>query len=144
MELPPPLHTPLVTTQFDERTRILIVRYKNELTAESTHQLYSWMFDAIQQVGVIARGTIYDFSDVRKFTRQNMSATQKSSFNMNAKVDLSAMPVAMVAKTIMQEQHIMIILNATPDQDRKKIVKSIEEGIQFIEDFHKKIQAGTG
>ena len=136
MELPPPLHTDLASTQFEERTKILIVRYRNELTAESTQQVYGWMFDAIRKVGLIARGVIYDFSDVKRFTRKNMSVTQKSSLTMNAKVDLSSIPVAMVAKNIMQEQHLMIIMNATPDQSRKKIVKSIEEGVRFIEDFH--------
>jgi hypothetical protein len=136
MELPPPLHTDLASTQFEERTKILIVRYHKELTAESTQQVYGWMFDSIRKVGLIARGVIYDFSDVKRFTRQNMSVTQKSSLNMNAKVDLSSIPVAMVAKNIMQEQHLMIIMNATPDQSRKKIVRSIEEGVRFIEDFH--------
>ncbi|PJF22047.1 MAG: hypothetical protein CUN56_08000, partial [Phototrophicales bacterium] len=140
---PPPLHTSLVTTQFDDRNRILIVRYKKELTAESTQQVYGWMFSVIQQVGMLARGVIYDFSDVRKFSRQNMSVAQKTSLTMNAKVDLSAVPVAMVAKTIMQEQHLTIMLNATPDQERKKIVKSVEEGIQFINDFHRKRQVQT-
>ncbi|GAB4307176.1 MAG: hypothetical protein Kow00117_00330 [Phototrophicales bacterium] len=144
MELPPPLHTPLVTTQFDDRNRILIVRYKKELTAESTQQVYGWMFSVIQQVGMLARGVIYDFSDVRKFSRQNMSVAQKSSLTMNAKVDLSAVPVAMVAKTIMQEQHLTILLNATPDQGRKKIVKSVQEGIEFINEFHQKRQVQTG
>jgi len=127
----------LVSSQLDDRNRILIFRYHNELTSESTRQMYEYAFMLIKKVGLnVVRGVIYDFSDVKRFTRSNATATQKGSLTINAKVDLSKMPIAMVAKTLLQEQHLSIIMSTTPGEDRKKIVSSVQQGITFIEQWH--------
>jgi hypothetical protein len=136
--IPPPLKTDLVTTEFDERHGILIVHYHKELTAESTRQMYGWMLETAREYGIdFVNGVIYNFSDVKRFTRSNLVATQKNSLTINAQIDLSQMPVAMVAKTLIQEQHLSISLKATPGESRKRIVNSIQQGITFIEQWNR-------
>jgi hypothetical protein len=135
--LPEPLETDLVTTRFDAKNRILLVHYREELTAESTLLMYEWAFKTALVVGIeFLRGIIYDFTEVKKFTRSNLIATQKGSLTINAQIDLSRIPVAMVAKSLLQEQHLSIGLNATPGEERKRIVRTIQEGTTFIDQWH--------
>ena len=135
-QLPPPLNTPLVSSQYDDRHKIIIFRYYKELTSESTRQMYQYAMKSIEERGFdFVRGVIYDFTDVKRFTLSNATATQKGSLTINAKVDFSRLPVAMVAKTLLQEQHLSIIMSTTPGTTRKKIVHSIQEGVTFIEQW---------
>ncbi|MFW5748777.1 MAG: hypothetical protein ACOCYT_04105 [Chloroflexota bacterium] len=138
LDLPDPLETSYVSTEYDRRNQVLIVRYFDELTAESTQLMYSWCLEMIRRVGLgLIRGVIYDFSNVKRFTSSNLIATQRGSLSINAQVDLSRIPIALVARSLLQEQHLSISLNATPGEERKRIVRSIHEALTFIEEFHR-------
>lgn len=142
--LPQALNTERVSTQYDERHGVLIVRYHNELSGESVREMYAWCLEAIAQVGLaMVRGVIYDFSEVSRFTFSNLAAVQRGSLEINGRIDLSEIPVALVARSLLQEQHLAMSMGATPDTERKKIVPTIQAGMQFISTWHRKARSGN-
>lgn len=139
MELPEPLQTERAVTEYDEDERLLIIRYFNELDGETTRLVYNWFINAITGVDPgDVRGVIYDFSEVKRFTASNLTETRKGSLDLNARVDLSQIPIALVAKTVLQEQHIHISMKTTPNEERKAIVRDIHQARQYIRDWHRK------
>ncbi|PJF29259.1 MAG: hypothetical protein CUN52_09280 [Phototrophicales bacterium] len=140
-----PLNTPTLKITYDSRNQVILVSYHKELNAENTIMMYQWLFSSIEKRGLLGvRGVIYDFTDVQKFTPSNLISTQRGSMAINAKVDLSRIPVAMLVKTIMQEQQVSIAMNITPGEQRKRIVKSMSQALTFINDFHKNLAQNEG
>lgn len=140
-----PLNTPTLKITYDRRNQVLIISYHKELNAENTLLMYKWLFSSIEKRGMGGiRGAVYDFTDVQKFTTSNLISTQRGSMAINAKADLSRMPVAMLVKTVMQEQQVGIVMNITPGEQRKRIVKSMSQALTFISDFHKNLAQSEG
>ncbi|MDX2076926.1 MAG: hypothetical protein SFZ02_10875 [bacterium] len=140
-----PLNTPTLKITYDSRNQVILVSYHRELTAESTMQMYKWLFDSVQRRGIAGiRGVVYDFCDVQKFTMSNLISTQKGSMAINARVDLSRMPVAMIVKSVSQEQQVGIAMNITPGEQRKRIVHNMAQALMFINDFHKNLAQQDG
>lgn len=135
-----PLNTPTLKITYDSRNQVIVVSYHKELTAESTAQMYKWLFASVQKRGTVGvRGIIYDFTDVQKFTHSNLITTQRGAMAINAKIDLSRMPVALIAKSVMQEQQVSITMNITPGEERKRIVHNMAQALMFINEFHKRL-----
>ena len=140
-----PLNTPTLKITYDSRNQVIVVSYHKELNAENTIMMYQWLFDSIEKRGLSGvRGVVYDFTDVQKFTPSNLISTQRGSMAINAKADLSRIPVAMIVKTIIQEQQVGIAMNITPGEQRKRIVKSMSQALTFISDFHKSLAQSEG
>jgi hypothetical protein len=132
-----PLELPNVHAYVDVEQQIGYVIYRGKLTQEATAQVYKWMMDLFKKYGVqIVRGGIFDFREVTEFERNNLSAVQRRSRELNTAADFSATPIALVVSTLIQEQMVRVGQQVTPQQDRKRIVRSVEEGLAFINSLH--------
>jgi len=135
-----PLNTPTLKITLDTRNMVVLVSYHKELNAENTIMMYGWLMESVRKYGNIGvRGIIYDFTDVQKFTPSNLISTQRGSMAINSQMDLSHMPVAMVVKSVMQEQQVSIAMNITPGEQRKRIVHNMAQAMMFINDFHRNL-----
>ena len=84
-----------------------------------------------------ARGSIYDFRLVTDFTNRNATTTQRESGKLNRNVDMRNHPVALLVNTIFQEQFVKAFMQLTPGDQRKRIVRSEEDALAFIANFHR-------
>lgn len=133
-----PLNTSTLKITLDTRNMVVLVSYHKELNAENTMLMYGWLMEAFYKYGNIGvRGIVYDFTDVQKFTPSNLISTQRGSMAINSQLDLSRMPVAMIVKSVMQEQQVSIAMNITPGEQRKRIVHNMAQAMMFINDFHR-------
>jgi hypothetical protein len=67
---------------------------------------------------------------------RNLTSAQRQSQQFNTKADVSNHPVALLVDTFMQEQILQVELKISPQQDRKRIVRSEDEAYAFIASFH--------
>jgi hypothetical protein len=124
---------------YDDAQQILHVVYKGVLTPDTTAQFYRWLGGVIQrrpQDVVRAKGSIYDFRGVTGFDSRNLTSAQRQSQQFNTKADVSNHPVALLVDTFMQEQILQVELKISPQQDRKRLVRSEDEAYVFIASFH--------
>jgi hypothetical protein len=124
---------------YDDESLILYVVYKGVLTPDVTSQMYRWLGDVIQRRPadvVRARGSIYDFRQVTGFDSRNLTSAQRQSQQFNNKVDVTNHPVALLVDTLFQEQILRVELKISPQQDRKRLVRSEAEALDFILNFH--------
>jgi hypothetical protein len=140
-----PLNTPTLKITYDSRNELILVSYHKELTAQSTLAMYAWLFKSVETRGTSGvRGVVYDFTDVQRFTLSNLTSTQKGSMAINARIDLSRMPVAMIVKSVSQEQQVSIAMNITPGEQRKRIVHNMAQAVMFINEFHRSLAQKDG
>lgn len=137
------LDTPQVTGHFDVEEGILYVNYHGVLTPDVTHIVYAWIGELIQQVngdlsGVY--GSVYDFREVTDFDSRNLTSVQRESSQVLVKADFSNHPVALVVDTMKQEQFVKLFMKLTAQEERKRIVHSVEGGLQFIRLFLARIK----
>ncbi len=133
------LETPGVTGYFDEDDNILKVTYRGALTSDVTNSVYRWLGRLITESdGDIseAQGSIYDFREINYIDIANLLAAQQNSTHLNVKFDMRNHPVALVVATAEQREFVTMSMHVTPEETRKKIVDTIDEGVQFIEAFH--------
>lgn len=129
-----------ITAYYDAESRILHVAYRGILSSAVSAQFYSWLGAAIAQFPEEvnrAWGSIYDFRDVTQFDNANLFSTQRQSKTLNQQTDFSNHPVAMLVANNIQEEYVRMTMTITPGQNRKRIVFSPEEGLAFIEIFHR-------
>lgn len=123
---------------YDDETRILHVVYKGVLTPDTTTHMYRWLGEVIQRRPadvVRARGSIYDFRQVTGFDSRNLTSAQRQSQQFNTRIDMTNHPVALLVDTLLQEQILRVELKISPQQDRKRLVRSEAEAFDFIADF---------
>lgn len=133
------LDTPYVTGYFDEEDKLLKVTYRGTLTSEVTNTVYRWLAQLISaSAGDIsgARGSIYDFRELTAIDMSNLLAAQQNSTHLNVKFDMRNHPVALIVGTDEQRDFVKLTMHVTPEETRKKIVTSIVEAQQFIDEFH--------
>jgi hypothetical protein len=132
------LETEQVRGWYDEEQRILFVVYRGLLSPDVTAQVYRWLGNMIQTNPVEAAkavGSIYDFRQVTGFDSRNLTSAQRQSQQLNTKADLSSHPVALIVQSMMQEQMLKVELKISPQQTRKRIVRSDAEALAFINSF---------
>ncbi|MFN8371790.1 MAG: hypothetical protein U0694_02790 [Anaerolineae bacterium] len=133
------MDTPQVMAYFDDETGIVYVTYRGVLTPDITAQVYKWMMESVQFLDISQiHGGIYDFRQVTDFNKGNLATAHRESRNFNVKVDVSNIPAALIVSTLFQEQMVKISMQITPGQDRKRIVKSMDEATAFINQFRKR------
>jgi hypothetical protein len=123
---------------YDTDPRILFVTYRGVLTPQVTVQFYQWLGKTIQnrpELVAEAFGSIFDFRQVTEFDNRNLTSAQRQSQQVNTQIDLSHHPVAMIAGSMLQEQILRLELKISPQQTRKRIVRSEEEALAFINSF---------
>jgi hypothetical protein len=124
---------------YDDETRLLRVHYKGMLTPDVTVQFYRWLGEVITrraQELMQVRGSIYDFRDLKGFASTNLTSAQRQSQQLNSKADMSHIPVALIAKDRMQAELLRVELKISPQQERKALVWSEEEALEFIARFN--------
>jgi hypothetical protein len=124
---------------YDDEQQILHVVYKGVLTSDTTAQFYRWLGEVIQRRPaevVNAKGSIYDFRLVTGFESRNLTSAQRQSQPFNSKADVSNHPVALLVDTYLQEQILRVELKISPQQDRKRLVRTEAEAYAFIASFH--------
>ncbi|GAB4321493.1 MAG: hypothetical protein Kow00117_10670 [Phototrophicales bacterium] len=128
--------------EIDEENNIIIGTYGEILTADMTAQVYITGLRFVQKIGAEnLRGIIFDFRQVKRFSRDNLPAAQSESYRANRNDTLEHIPVAMIVETPVQEQMVRISMQSTPGKHRKRIVRSREEGYAFITEWHNKTTA---
>lgn len=126
-----------VTAYFDEKLGISFVTYKGVVSAEVTQALYGWVKDLLPLIGENAtRGVIYDFRQVTRFTRDNLHTSRNESNKINQERDMSNHPLTMIVENTYQEQMVKISMQLTPIEERKRIVYSMEDAMDYIEQWH--------
>lgn len=131
--------TPQVVSYFDDETGIVYVIYRGVLSPDVTAQVYKWMAESVQQMDIkLVRGGIYDFREVTDFNKGNLATANRESRSFNTKVDVSSIPAALIVSTLFQEQMVKVSMQITPGQDRKRIVKSMDDAVAFIKQFQKR------
>jgi hypothetical protein len=132
------METPNVIAYFDDENGIVHVIYRGMLSPDITAQVYKWMAESVQHLDVTQiRGGIYDFRQVKDFNNGNLSTAHRESRNFNVKVDVSSIPAALLVETFLQEQMVKVSMQITPGQDRKRIVKTMDDAVAFIDQFRK-------
>jgi hypothetical protein len=138
-----PLDTENVRADYDAEAKLLRVSYKGILTPQVTVDFYSWLGTVMQQNPTLineALGSIFDFRQVTDFKSSNISTVRKQSQTVTQNPEAKNHPVALVVGTIFQERMVAVMMKMTEQQDRKKVVNSIEEAHDYIAAWHKKQQ----
>jgi hypothetical protein len=133
------LETDKMSARYDLEQHILFVAYRGVMTPDVTAVMYRWLMAMIEE-GTHdiheTRGAVYDFRDVTEFSASNIGTSQRQSQQANTKTDMSHIPVALVTKNLMQTEWVRLTMKITPGQDRKRIVKSMDEAMAYFEEFH--------
>jgi hypothetical protein len=133
------MESPEVTAYWEDIQNIFYVIYRGVLTRAVTTQVYQWMMETSQALkGQEVQGGIYDFRQVSDAESGNLAAVHRESRNFNVKVDTSHTPIALIVENLHQEQIVRISMQVTPGQKRKRIVKSMDEALKFIQEYHAK------
>jgi hypothetical protein len=131
------LDMPRATCQYDEAHYLAYITYYGVLTAEVTAQVYSWLARVFDHYGVkTMRRCVFDFRNVSRFHPSNTNKITESSANLNRNYDMSHIPVALIVQSYYQEQFVQSTLRHTPQEERKHVVKSIDEAWAFMDSFH--------
>lgn len=120
---------------FDPIKCILYVQYGEEITPTVTNQMYNWMNTVIAQTSYF-HGAIFDFQQVKRFDKTNYTTAQRQSVQLNTKFDLRDVPTVLLVDTVYQEMTMRSQLSMSPQQERKKLGKNLEEGFAFITKFN--------
>lgn len=139
----PILETENVLAQHDEAKDILVVTYSGVLSSVETIQVYDWiteMLDTVLGQEVLKRlvGTVYDFKKVTEFANDNLDTVQKKSQELNKRFDVSSVPIALLAANDAHAKALEASISASPQPERKRVFRDIEEGIAFLRQFKSK------
>jgi hypothetical protein len=136
------LETENVGASYDAEKGLLFVTYRGVMTPDVTVAFYRWLGELLKTASpedlMKARGSIYDFRQVKQFAASNISTAQRQSQQVNHAADMSHIPVALITETSLQTEWVRVTMKIMPDQDRKRVVKSMEDAIGFIDNFHAK------
>lgn len=136
------LETETISGYFDEAQRVLRICYRGVISPQTTNEVYAWLGRLIVSTGGnvgLALGSIYDFRDVKDFKSNNISAVQNRSRQINTSIDLSNHPIALITGSMYQEKMVQVALKMSPQDQRKRIVRSEAEAFRFIEEFHQRL-----
>jgi len=135
----PRLETEQISTYYDEQTNFVHIAYRGKLTPDITIQAYGWLAEMSTIVdSKTIKGSIIDFSGVTEFDSRNLSTAQKESRRANTELDFSHIPVALVVSTPLQDQMVRLSMQVTPEEQRKRVVKSQAEGLAFIAEWRQR------
>ncbi|MCI0712881.1 MAG: hypothetical protein L0154_22180 [Chloroflexi bacterium] len=124
---------------YDDSLKLARVTYPSELNARTTIRMYRWFEEMTAVVGLSnVKGGLFNFCAVTHFHPNNLRAAQRESKKINEKMDLKYFANAFIVQDLRQEQMVRISMKLTQNSDRLRIVHSEHDGIQFIENWHKK------
>jgi hypothetical protein len=123
---------------------IIHAAFLGELLPEISAMAYKMSNEFLQKYGTERyRGVITDFRQVTVFPNANTTVTRNQSKQINAKMDLTNFPIALLVDTYMQEKIVWMVAEINGTAYRSKIVRSLEEGFEFIDDYRSQQNATT-
>jgi hypothetical protein len=127
---------------YDDALRLVVVKYRGVVNSMVTAAVYGWVLELVANVPIeTSRGSIYDFREATHFDNTNLRTVQRSSKKINVQVDVSNHPVALLVSNMLQEQMVRVSMKITPQEERKRIVKSEQDALAFINDWNEKHNA---
>jgi hypothetical protein len=125
------------TASYDGTTRIVTITYRGVLDSAVTIIVYNWLDNLYKAVGIDAiYGEIFDFSGVKSFDEGNLTTARRTSNRMNMSQDTSQFPVALVVANHEQEEILRGPMRIPEGHQRKRIVRSTEEALQFFQTWN--------
>lgn len=125
------------TAVYDPETRIVTIRYKGDLDAAITIQVYDWLDRLYHEVGLeTIYGQIFDFRNVTRFDPTNLTTARRTSAKMNMAQDTSQFPVALIVANREQEETLRGPMRIPEGHQRKRIVWSDEDALAFINNWY--------
>lgn len=126
-----------VNAHFDTEQNISFITYTGVLDSEVTAQLYGWVKSLLDIIGPEAtHAVVFDFRAVTRFAQDNLRAAQRESKQINRQPAAVNHPVALIVSNMYQEQMVRVANRLSPNEDRKRIVYSMDEAMQFIDEWH--------
>ncbi len=132
-----PLETSQASARYDEEHNVVWVTYRGVLNADATTQVYTWLakfFNARDNREI--DGEVFDFREVQTFGPDNLFEARKKSRGFNLKQDITNLPVAMICSNFYQEEILRGPMQNVPENNRKAIVHSDQEAVDFITGWH--------
>lgn len=134
-----------VTCYYDLEQDVVFITYFGEVTPEVTTEVYAWMPETLERHDLSAlRGSVFNFCHVTRFNNANLGSVRKTSTNINTKYDMSHVAVALLVGNMRQQQMVKVAMKVTPQEERKRIVKSYQEANDFITTFQAKRTENAG
>lgn len=133
-----PLDTPNASARYDEEHNVVWVTYHGLLNAEATANVYQWLagfFEVYDNQDI--DGEVFDFRKVETFGPDNLFEARKKSRGFNLKQDVSTLPVAMICENFYQEEILRGPMQNVPENNRKSIVNTEAEALEFIANWHR-------
>lgn len=139
-----PLEHPNATAHFDEATRIAFITYNGTLTGDTSTVVYNWLADLTETIGIEGvHGEVFDFRQVEEFMPDNLMAARKNSRRMNLRNNVRRLPVAMIVKDFVQEEILRGPMQNPKENQRKRIVRTMDDALAFIAAYREQQQPTT-
>jgi hypothetical protein len=135
------LETETISARYDFNDKVLYVVYRGIMTPDVTTTFYAWAIELVKSDPTVLHtvyGSVYDFREVKQFTASNIGTAMQQSQQANIQMDISHVPIALLTETPLQTEWVRLTNQLMPGQERKRLVKSIEEAHAFFEEFHAK------
>jgi len=140
----PPLSQENAEARYDADNRIVFVRYHGALTADASSAVYEWLETLIRTYGSeTIYGEIWDFREVTQFMPDNIMDARKNSRRINLRMDTKSIPVAMVVKDFFQEEILRGPMKNVPENQRKSIVRNMNDAHAFLDAWHARQRENT-
>jgi hypothetical protein len=124
---------------YDNERHCACITYYGIINPLVTSEVYANLASTIGVVGIeTVRGSLYDFRHVTDFDNSNLNAVRRTSSNMNVNYDMSHIAVALIVGTTMQDSMVRMSMKITPQEERKRIVRSFAEAYRFVDEFQAK------
>lgn len=135
---PLPLETEQAAAHYDAATRIVHITYRGNLGADATRQVYDWLDTLYETVGTdTLYGQIFDFRQVTQFQDENLQTARRVSKFANIRADTSRFPVALLISEFYHQEILRSAMRVTPDNERKRMVWSEAEALEFFQQWHR-------
>jgi len=132
-----PLETTQASARYDEDNNVVWITYRGILDADATAKVYTWLADFFNtRDNTSIAGEVFDFREVQTFGPDNLFEARKKSRGFNLKQDISHLPVAMICANFYQEEILRGPMQNVPENNRKAIVRTDQEALDFIDKWH--------
>ena len=133
----PTLDIEKATAIFNADERIVMVTYRGLLDGETSTQVYNWLADLIETIGIEnIYGEIFDFRDVQEFMPDNLMDARRNSRRHNLKNNVKKLPVVMVISNHVQEEILRGPMQNVEENKRKTIVWNMDDAHAFLNQWH--------
>lgn len=122
-----------VKATVDPKRQLILVTYEGALSGECTRRYYDWLQNDVAPALPDIHGGIFDFTHVSTFDASNTRTILHTSYSVHRKLNLEHIPMALIASNYYQENMLRITAAMTPHADNKRIVKSYDEALAFID-----------